>query len=51
MDMVFRVMPTACDPHDECRIRKENAPANFATIEHIASNLMRAKVDKHSSAA
>ena len=40
MDMVFR--------DDECRIRSENAPANFATIKHIASNLMRAKLDKHS---
>ena len=40
MDMVFR--------DDECRIRRNNAPANFATIKHIASNLMRAKVDKHS---
>ena len=40
MDMVFR--------DDECRIRAANAPANFATIKHIASNLMRAKADKHS---
>jgi predicted transposase YbfD/YdcC len=40
MDMVFR--------DDECRIRKDNAPANFATIKHIASNLMRRKPDKHS---
>lgn len=40
MDMVFR--------DDECRIRRENAPANFATVKHIASNLMRAKADKHS---
>jgi predicted transposase YbfD/YdcC len=40
MDMVFR--------DDECRIRRENAPANFATIKHIAANLMRAKADKHS---
>jgi predicted transposase YbfD/YdcC len=30
MDTVFR--------DDECRIRKDNAPANFATIKHIASN-------------
>ena len=43
MDMVFR--------DDECRIRRDNAPANFATIKHIASNLMRAKVDKHSMRA
>lgn len=34
MDMVFR--------DDECRIRKENAPANFAVIKHIANNLLRA---------
>jgi predicted transposase YbfD/YdcC len=40
MDMVFR--------DDECRIRRDNAPANFATIKHIASNLMRAKIDKNS---
>ena len=40
MDMVFR--------DDECRIRKDHSPANFATIKHIASNLMRAKADKHS---
>jgi predicted transposase YbfD/YdcC len=40
MDMVFR--------DDECRIRRDNTPANFATIKHIASNLMRAKVDKKS---
>ena len=40
MDMVFR--------DDECRIRRDNAPANFATIKHIASNLMRTKADKHS---
>ena len=40
MDMVFR--------DDECRIRRDNAPANFATIKHIASNLMRAKTDKNS---
>ena len=43
MDMVFR--------DDECRIRKANAPANFATVKHIASNLMRAKTDKHSMRA
>ena len=43
MDMVFR--------DDECRIRRDNAPANFATIKHIASNLMRTKADKHSMRA
>jgi predicted transposase YbfD/YdcC len=40
MDMVFR--------DDECRIRKDNAPANFATIKHIASNLMRRQPAKKS---
>ncbi|MFY9352692.1 MAG: ISAs1 family transposase [Sphingobium sp.] len=33
MDMVFR--------DDECRVRTENAPANFTTIKHIANNLLR----------
>jgi predicted transposase YbfD/YdcC len=33
MDMVFR--------DDECRIRKMNAPANFTTLKHMASNLLR----------
>ena len=33
MDMVFR--------DDECRIRKDNAPANFTTLKHMASNLVR----------
>ena len=41
MHMDFRVMPTTCIEHDECRIRKANAPANFATIKHITSNLLR----------
>jgi hypothetical protein len=40
MDMVFR--------DDECRIRKDNAPANYATIKHIASNLMRREPAKKS---
>jgi predicted transposase YbfD/YdcC len=31
MDMVFR--------DDECRVRTDNAPANFATCRHIAYNL------------
>jgi hypothetical protein len=26
---------------DECRIRKGNAPANFTTIKHAASNMLR----------
>jgi predicted transposase YbfD/YdcC len=33
MDMVFR--------DDECRIRKANAPANFAVVKHMAANLLR----------
>ncbi len=48
MDMVFRVMPEACFQHDECRIRKANAPANFATIKHIACNLLRRAEGKKS---
>jgi len=33
MDMIFR--------DDECRIRTDHAPANFATIKHMAHNLIR----------
>ena len=40
MDMVFR--------DDECRIRKHNAPANFATVKHMASNLLRQAPGKDS---
>ncbi len=40
MDMVFR--------DDECRIRKNNAPANFATVKHMASNLLRRAPGKDS---
>jgi predicted transposase YbfD/YdcC len=40
MDMMFR--------DDECLIRRDHAPANIATIAHIASNLMGAKADKNS---
>ena len=40
MDMVFR--------DDECRIRKQNDPANFATIKHMASNLLRRAPGKDS---
>ena len=40
MDMVFR--------DDECRIRKDHAPANFATEKHMASNLLRAAPGKDS---
>ncbi len=40
MDLVFR--------DDECRIGKKNSPANFATVKHMASNLLRAAPHKHS---
>ncbi|MCP4099057.1 MAG: ISAs1 family transposase [Planctomycetaceae bacterium] len=40
MDMVFR--------DDECRIRKDNSPANFAAIKHMASNILRGSKAKGS---
>jgi hypothetical protein len=40
MDMAFR--------DDECRIRTRNAPANFVTIKHAASNLIRHSKGKES---
>jgi predicted transposase YbfD/YdcC len=40
LDMVFR--------DDECRVRTDNAPANFATIKHMAYNLMRRAATKDS---
>jgi predicted transposase YbfD/YdcC len=40
MDMVFR--------DDECRVRTDNAPANFATVKHIAYNLTRKMPGKDS---
>ena len=40
MDMIFR--------DDECRVRSENAPANFATIKHMAYNVMRRAATKDS---
>jgi len=40
MDMVFR--------DDECRVRKDNAPANFTTIKHMAQNLTRRGTGKAS---
>ena len=43
MDMVFR--------DDECRIRSQNAPSNFTTIKHMASNLLRRGKGKHSMRA
>ena len=33
---------------DECRIRKHNAPANFSTVKHMASNLLRRAPGKDS---
>src|ERR1700675_1766593 len=40
MDMIFR--------DDECRIRTDHAPANFATIKHMAFNLLRRPPGKQS---
>ena len=40
LDMIFR--------DDECRVRTDNAPANFAIIKHIAYNLMRRAATKNS---
>ena len=40
LDMVFR--------DDECRVRTDNAPANFATIKHMSYNLMRRAATKDS---
>ena len=40
MDMVFR--------DDECRVRTENAPANFTTIKHMAQNLFKKAPGKDS---
>ena len=40
LDMVFR--------DDECRVRTDHAPANFATIRHMAHNLIRRAPGKDS---
>lgn len=40
MDVIFR--------DDDCRIRKKNAPANFATVKHMATNLLRKAPATHS---
>lgn len=40
MDMVFR--------DDECRVRTQNAPENFVTLKHMASNLIRKAPGKDS---
>ena len=33
LDLAFR--------EDECRVRHDHAPANFATLRHLALNLLR----------
>jgi predicted transposase YbfD/YdcC len=40
MDMVFR--------DDKCRVRTENAPANFTTLKHMAQNLIKKSPSKDS---
>jgi predicted transposase YbfD/YdcC len=40
LDMVFR--------DDECRVRKDHAPANFTTLKHMAHNLIRMAPGKDS---
>jgi predicted transposase YbfD/YdcC len=40
MDMIFR--------DDECRLRKNHAPANFTTLKHMAHNLVRKAPGKDS---
>jgi predicted transposase YbfD/YdcC len=40
MDMIFR--------DDECRLRKDHAPANFTTLKHMAHNLIRKAPSKDS---
>ena len=40
MDMVFR--------DDDCRVRTDHAPANFATIKHMTFNLTRSAPGKDS---
>lgn len=40
LDMVFR--------DDECRVRTNNAPANFVTLKHMATNLIRKAPGKDS---
>jgi len=41
LDIAFR--------EDECRIRKDHAPANFAVLRHIALNLLRQENSKRRS--
>jgi predicted transposase YbfD/YdcC len=40
MDMLFR--------DDECRVRKDHAPANFTTLKHMAYNIIRRAPGKDS---
>lgn len=40
MDMIFR--------DDECRLRTDNAPANFTTVKHMSHNLLRKAPTKDS---
>jgi len=40
MDMIFR--------DDECRVRTDNAPANFTVLKHMAHNLIRRAPGKDS---
>jgi predicted transposase YbfD/YdcC len=40
LDMLFR--------DDECRVRTDNAPANFTTIKHMANNIFRLAAGKDS---
>ena len=40
MDMIFR--------DDECRVHTDNAPENFATLKHMANNLIRKASGKDS---
>lgn len=40
MDMVFR--------DDECRVRTDHAPANYTTLKHMATNLLRKAKTKDS---
>ncbi len=40
MDIIFR--------DDECRLRKDHAPANFTTLKHMAHNLIRKPPGKDS---
>jgi predicted transposase YbfD/YdcC len=40
LDMIFR--------DDECRVRKDHAPANFTTLKHMAHNLIRLAPGKDS---